>query len=309
MEDGAEAVRQELRGSMGFVVGVLVSGAIIFSVFFNLCFLAVEFDLRLKRAYLIVSHPELVTPAQVEQAIATMDELLSEDVRRGGRPILCEEDLALIELYPALQGETQRRLGELLARKTGRDSDWRTVYLERLPSARSPFQMPFLELSLLYYGWLIEIATIIFLSQSLRKPHVQEALYHATMNPLYFVPVGALLLFVPAWNWVSLVYPRSLSAGTAVQVGLGSIWLAWLLYRAATVQLTPGKMNEMGFHLLIVSLFIQLLTVMGDPDVVYTVLSADRMVPLRYGTWFILACYPALLLQKWYHHKVSLKEA
>jgi hypothetical protein len=303
MADQEEDVRQELRGSIGFVVGVLVSGAVIFSIFFNLCFLAVEYDLRLKRAYLVISNPQLAGPGALDQAILTLDQLLIEDVSPGGRPILCEEDLALLELYPTLKGESQRRLHDLLVRKTGVASDWPAFCLQHLPGARSPFQMPLLELSLLYYGWLIEIATIIFLSQSLRKPHVQQSLHRTVVNPRYFVPLTTLLLLVPAWNWASLVYPGDLPWGVIMLLAGASVLVAFLLHRALCPRLTPTKMNEMGFHLLIVSLFIQLLTVMGDPDVVYSVFSAQRMAPLRYLSWFILACYPVLLGQKWWQHR------
>ena len=300
MPDGPQEVKDELRDSMAFVVNVLVFGAAIFAVLFNLCYLAVQNDLRLQRAYLVIAHSKGRSAGEVESAIRALDQMLAEDARDGGRPILCEQDYDLIQLYPSLKGAPKEMLAELLARKTGRDSGWEELYIEHLPTSRSPFQMPFLELNLLYYGWLIEIATIIFLSQSLRKPHVQESLYRATMNPLYFLPVVTLLLFVPAWNWVSLLYPRNAGQGAAVLVAFCCLLGAWLGFKVARVQLSSAKMNEMGFHLLISSLFVQLLTVMGDLDVAYTVFSAQRMDTLRYVTWFIMLCYPGLLLQKWY---------
>lgn len=304
MLDAPEDVRQELRGSLNFVVAVLVSGALIFSVFFNLCYLAVQYDLRLQSAYLVLAHPAYATSEQIAQAIATLDELLAEDARDGGRPILCEQDLSLIELLPSLPPPQAEQAATLLARKTGRDADWLAFYLEHLPRSRSPYQMPFLELSLLYYGWLIEIATIICLSQSLRKPHVQEALHRAAMNPRYFLPLTSLMLFVPFWTGAGLLYPQELGVGMFVGMGLASTWIAGLLFKVAKTRLIPSRMNELGFHVLIASLFIQLLTVMGDPDVVYSVFSADRMRQLRYGTWFILACYPLLLLEVWWRRPV-----
>lgn len=298
MREGREDVRQELRGSTGFVMGVLVSGAMIFAILFNLCFLAVEYDVRLQRAYLWLSHAERLTPAQVTEAIRTLDELLPEDVRTGGRPVLCESDIALIDLYPKLQGPDQQLLGELLSRKTGRVQGWEMVYLEQLPTARSPFQMPFLELSMLYYGWVIEIATLIFLSQSLQKPHVQEALYRAALKPWYFLPLCTPLLFVPVWTWANLIFPRALGWWACTGLVVASLGGAGIWFRTIRRELTPAKMNEMGFHLLISSLFIQLLTVMGDADVVYTVFAAERMRLVRFGTWFILLCIPGLLLEK-----------
>lgn len=298
MQQGRDDVGKELRGSTGFVMGVLVSGAMIFAVLFNLCYLAVEYDVRLQRAYLALAHAERLEPAQISQAIRTLDELLPEDVRGGGRPVLCESDIALIDLYPKLSGADRQLLGELLSRKTGSDSDWEMIYLEKLPTARSPFQMPFLELSMLYYGWVIEIATLIFLSQSLQKPHVQEFLYRAVLKPWYFLPLSTPLLFVPIWTWANLIYPRAVGWWACAGLVLLSLAMAVLWYRTLRRRLTPAKMNEMGFHLLISSLFVQLLTVMGDPDVVYSVFAAERMTPVRYGTWFILLCIPGLLLEK-----------
>lgn len=296
----ADSIKEELKGSVEFVVAVLVFGAAIFSVLLNLCFLAVENDLALKRAYLILSHSEHMSPGEVYGAIEVLGEHLVEDVRQGGRPVLCEEDLALIELYPKLPQEQQAFLAELLARKTGVDSHWKELYFTQLPRSRSPFRMPFLELNLLYYGWMIEIATIIFLSQSLRKPHVQESLYHTIRKPQYFLPVVSLLLFVPAWHWATLLYPRQTGTGIFLLVSLACLLGAFVLFKVAQVRLTANKMNELGFHLLISSLFVQLLTVMGDPDVVYSVFTAPRMQSLRYVSWFIILCYPGLLFEKWY---------
>jgi hypothetical protein len=309
MVEETEDVKAELRGSVEFVIGVLVFGACLFSVLVNLCFLAVNNDIALKRAYLLVANAESVSPSELRNAIVTIDELLLEDARLGGRPVLCEDDAALIDLYPKLKGEDKARLAELLARKTGVTANWKFQYLEYLPTALSPFRMPFLELILLYYGWVIEIATIIFLSQSLRKPHVQEVLYDAVRKPRYFLPAVSLMLYVPAWHWATLVYPRS--AGMLLAAGIMTCCLlaAWLLLRVALVTLNPAKMNELGFHLLISSLFIQLLTVMGDPDVVYVVFSAPRMHLLKYGTWFIILCYPGLLFEKWYHATRDLRRA
>ena len=81
--------------------------------------------------------------------------------------------------------------------------------------------------------------------------------------------------------------------------------LVW--FRTLRRELTPAKMNEMGFHLLISSLFVQLLTVMGDPDVVYGVFAAERMVGVRYATWFILLCVPGLLVEKLFRAKPTLR--
>ena len=102
ISESKESVKQELEGSVDFVVGVLVFGAVVFAVLFNLCFLAVENDVAVKRAYLVVSHPELSTPAQLEEALTQLTELLLDDVRDGGRPVLCEEDEALFSLSPHL---------------------------------------------------------------------------------------------------------------------------------------------------------------------------------------------------------------
>ena len=305
--DGPEDVKAELRGSFDFVVGVLTFGAATFAVLFNLVFLAVQNDVRLQRAYLVVGHPQQATPVQVEQALQTLGGLLREDARQGGRPILCEQDADLIALYPVVQGTTRATLEELMARKTGRTSGWHELYLEKLPTARSPFSMPFLELNLLYYGWVIEVGTIIFLSQSLRKPHVQVALHRATRNPAYFLPLVCLALFIPAWHAVTLVSPRGSSPHTAALVAIGSLMLAALCFQVARVQLTAAKMNELGFHLLISSLFVQLLTAMGDSDVVYTLFSAPYMQQVRYVTWFILLCYPCLLLERWYRGSRGLR--
>ena len=307
-EDGggsAEGIKEELRGSVEFVVGVLVFGAAIFSVLLNLCFLAVENDLALKRAYLIISNTEHMTAGEIHQAIEIIDQHLVEDVRQGGRPVLCEEDLDLIELYTKLPEEQQTILATLLARKTGVTSHWKQLYFTHLPSSRSPFRMPFLQLNLLYYGWMIEIATIIFLSQSLRKSHVQESLYHTIRKAKYFLPVVSLLLFVPAWHWATLLYPRTAGTGIFLLVGLACLLGAFVLFKVAQVRLSPNKMNELGFHLLISSLFVQLLTVMGDPDVVYGVFTAPRMQSLRYISWFIILCYPGLLFEKWYRARGS----
>lgn len=307
MGEGPEDVRQELRGSMGFVIGVLVSGAVIFAVLFNLCYLAVEYDVRLQRAYLLLSHAEHLSPEKVSEALQTLDELLPEDVRHGGRPVLCEGDGELIALYPKLPEADRGLAAELLARKMGQDGDWETVYVEQLPTARSPFQMPFLELSMLYYGWIIEIATLIFLSQSLQKPHVQEALYRAILKPGYFLPLCTPLLFVPVWTWANLLYPRSVGWWACAGIVMLSLCGALVWFRTLRRELTPAKMNEMGFHLLISSLFVQLLTVMGDPDVVYGVFAAERMVGVRYATWFILLCVPGLLVEKLFRAKPTLR--
>lgn len=295
-----EDVKAELKGSMEFVTSVLVFGACVFSVLVNLCFLAVANDLALKRAYLKISNPEAVSRSELEEALKTIDALLYEDTREGGRPVLCEDDLALIELQAKTEGSTKALIEELLARKTGVDKNWKDVYLEHLPASRSPFRMPFLELILLYYGWVIEIATIIFLSQSLRKPHVQDALYDAVRRPVYFLPTVCLMLYVPAWHWATLSYPKSAGIPLALAITLGCLSMAWLLLKVARVTLDPNRMNEFGFHLLISSLFVQLLTVMGDPDVVYVVFTAPDMRYLKYATWFIILCYPGLLLEKWY---------
>jgi len=303
-----EDVKAELKGSFEFVTGVLVFGACVFSVLVNLCYLAVGNDIALKRAYLVVSHTDRFSQKRVEEAVQTINDLLEEDARQGGRPILCEDDAALIALHAKLQGESQQLLGELLARKTGVDSDWEGVFLESLPSARSPFRMPFLELMLMYYGWVIELATIIFLSQSLRKPHVQAKLYETIRKPVVFFPVIAFMLYVPAWQWSSLVYPRASNSLVASLVLALCLVATWLLWRVALLTLNPQKMNELGFHFLISSLFVQLLTVMGDPDIVYVVFSAPRMHGLRYLTWFILLCYPGLLFDKWYNASRALRQ-
>ena len=285
---------------MDFVVGVLVFGAVVFAVLFNLCFLAVQNDVAVKRAYLVVSHPELSTPAQLEQALTQLTELLLDDVRDGGRPVLCEEDEALFALAPHLKKSGQEQLKKLLELKTGKKEGWAKLYLEKLPSARSPFRMPFLELSLLYYSWVIEVATIIFLSQSLRKPHVQESIYEALIKRRYFLPFVSLLLVVPGWHLATLLYPRLAGLKTGIFIVVLSLGLAAVMHKVVKIMMTPQKMNELGFHLLISSLFIQLLTVMGDPDVVYSVFGAYKMVPLRYLSWFIIACYPLMLAEKYY---------
>jgi hypothetical protein len=308
----SKAVKEELRGSLEFVMGVLVFGAAIFSVLFNLIYLAVENDLRLKEAYLVLAHHKEFSTEDVGQALHTLDNLLREDVRESGRPVLCEEDEALIELYNNLHGEQKELAGELLARKTGVDSGWKSLYLEKLPTSRAPYRMPFLELNLMYYGWVIEIATIIFLSQSLRKPHVQAVLFQQVLKPYIFLPLATLLLYIPAWHWATLVYPRTAGWPASFISGFGCLLFALLMYKVARVQLTESKMNELGFHLLISSIFVQLLTAMGDPDVVYQVFSAPRMEMLRYISWFIILCYPGLLLEKWYrgvHPKEPAEES
>lgn len=302
-----ESIRQELQGSLDFVTGMLVFGAFVFSVLFNLCFLAVQNDLAIKRAYLVVSHPQLATKAQLETALSELNQLLLDDARDGGRPILCEEDEALLSLGPHLNTSGKELLTTLLERKTGESEDWQAIYLEKLPGARSPFRMPFLELSLLYYSWIIEVATIIFLSQSLRKPHVQEALYQASLKRRYFIPAVTALLVVPGWHLATLLYPRSAGVAAAIAIVLLCLLLAFFMHKATKVTLTPGKLNEVGFHLLISSLFIQLLTAMGDPDVVYGVFSAYKMIPLRYLTWFIIACYPLMLLEKCYKYARTIE--
>lgn len=295
-----ESVKAELQGSVDFVIGMLVFGASVFSVLINLCFLAVENDLNLKRAYLVVAHADEMQATKVTWALEEIDRLLTEDARDGGRPILCEEDADLIALYDKLEGAQKAKLGELLARKTGTTNHWKELYLEALPSSRSPYRMPSLELSLMYYGWVIEVGTIIFLSQSLRKKHVQDYLYTTIRKPQVFLPTVTLLLFVPAWHWAILLYPRSSDFWIVLTAGTLCAAMAGLLYKVGKLIITPARMNEVGFHLLISSLFIQLLTAMGDPDVVYTVFSAPRMYPLRYLSWFIILCYPGLMLEKWY---------
>lgn len=293
-------MKDELRGSLEFVMGVLVFGAAIFSVLFNLIYLAVENDLRLKEAYLVLQHADRFDSKEITLALGTLDGLLREDVSQGGRPVLCEEDEALVDLYPKLEAADKEFAKQLLIRKTGQDSEWGNFLVRRLPTSRSPFQMPFLELNLMYYGWVIEIATIVFLSQSLRKPHVQSLLFQQIRKPYLFLPVTSLLLYVPAWHWATLTYPRTAGWPASIVAAVGCFLFACLLYKVATVQLTESKMNELGFHLLISSIFVQLLTAMGDPDVVYQVFSASRMEPLRYVSWFIILCYPGLLLEKWY---------
>jgi hypothetical protein len=303
-----KAVKEELKGSLEFVMGVLVFGAAIFSVLFNLIYLAVENDLQLKEAYLVIGHAEQFSSSEIGQALQTLDSLLQEDVTKDGRPVLCEEDEALIELYPKLEAPEKELAAKLLLRKTGQEAGWKDIFIRKLPTSRSPFRMPFLELNLMYYGWVIEIGTIVFLSQSLRKPHVQTELFRQVLKPYVFLPVTGLLLYVPAWHWATLVYPRTAGWPASVLAGLGCFLLAALMYKVALVQLTESKMNELGFHLLISSIFIQLLTAMGDPDVVYQVFSEARMEPLRYVSWFIILCYPGLLLEKWYRG-VHPKEA
>lgn len=296
----SKAVRAELKGSLEFVMAVMVFGAAIFSILFNLIYLAVENDIRLQEAYLVLEHPDLVTAEEIDHSLKTLDELVRGDVRLKGRPILCEEDKALIDLYPRLEGSQKEFAAELLARKTGLDSNWDAFFVRKLPTSRTPFRMPFLELNLMYYGWVIEIATIVFLSQSLRKPHVQASLFKQILKPYLFLPVTSLLLYVPAWHWATLVYPRSAGWPASVLAAIGCLLLACLMYKVARVQLTETKMNELGFHLLISSIFVQLLTAMGDPDVVYQVFGASRMETVRYVTWFIILCYPGLLFEKWY---------
>jgi len=295
-----ESVKAELQGSLDFVVGMLVFGAFVFAVLFNLCVLAVANDILIKQAYLVLSHPESVTVGEMNTALETLDQLLLEDVRDGGRPVLCEEDEALLSLAPRLDERGRIRLTQLMERKTGEKEGWKALYLRELPSARSPFRMPFLELSLLYYSWIIEVATIIFLSQSLRKPHVQMALYRAVKLKRYFIPAVTALLVVPSWHFATLVAPRTAGAAVGLGILLACLVAAFLMHKSARLTLTPSKMNEVGFHLLISSLFIQLLTAMGDPDVVYTVFSAHKMRPLKYLSWFILICYPFMLLEKCY---------
>jgi len=296
----SKVVKEELRSSLEFVMGVLVFGAAIFSVLFNLIYLAVDNDLRMKEAYLVIANPGEFSNQELDQAVQLLDSSLLEDVRQGGRPVLCDEDEALIDLYQNLEGERKAEVGQLLARKTGVDGGWKAFFIQRLPTSRTPFRMPFLELNLMYYGWVIEIATIIFLSQSLRKPHVQAMLFRQVLKPYFFLPVTSLLLYVPAWHWATLMYPRSAGWLASLLACLGCVLMALLMYKVARLRLTESKMNELGFHLLISSIFVQLLTAMGDPDVVYQVFSAPRMENLRYISWFIILCYPGLLMEKWY---------
>lgn len=299
-DEPPESIKKELEGSVDFVVGMLVFGAFVFAVLFNLCFLAVENDLIIKRAYLVLANPELVKRGDLDEAVENLNQLLLEDVRDGGRPVLCDEDEALLTVEKHLSPRGKEELKLLLERKVGKSENWKAIYLNKLPGARSPFRMPFLELSLLYYSWIIEVATIIFLSQSLRKAHVQMAMYNAVLKRKYFLPLVSSLLVVPGWHLATLLYPRSAGFLMGAGIFLLCVLLAYFMHKATRVTLTPGKLNEVGFHLLISSLFIQLLTAMGDPDVVYSVFSAHKMVPLRYLTWFIIVCYPLMLLEKVY---------
>ena len=105
---------------------------------------------------------------------------------------------------------------------------------------------------------------------------------------------------VPGWHLATLLYPRLAGLKTGIFIVVLSLGLAAVMHKVVKIMMTPQKMNELGFHLLISSLFIQLLTVMGDPDVVYSVFGAYKMVPLRYLSWFIIACYPLMLAEKYY---------
>ncbi|MBI3927196.1 MAG: hypothetical protein HY319_16790 [Armatimonadetes bacterium] len=293
---------------MSFLTGVLVFGAAVFCFLVNLCYLAVEKDVRILRAYLVLKHSQEFSPPRIQDAIGTLGALLEVDARKGGRPILLEDDYALIRLQPELPEPARTQLAELLARKTGQSTGWKSVYFEGLPVARSPLYMPELELSLLYYAWVIEIATLIFLSQSLRRPHVQEYLHGLMCRPVWFLPVTTVVLAIPLWRWAAFAFSRP-DAGLAALTAMVALGLSGVLFLGVRSRLTPQRMNDLGFYILISSLFVQLLTMMGDPDLVYPLFSSPEMQGVRYVTWFILLCLPLNVLEKWYRTPRGVKEA
>lgn len=306
-QDSLPAIRAQLKGSLDFLVGMLVFGATVFALLLNLCYLAVERDVEILRAYLVITHAQDVQPEQIGQAIDVLSRNLRSDVRWGGRPVLCEDDYALIQLQPTLPEPHRKAAAELLARKTGEDSGWKGLFLRDLPLARSPLFMPDLELSLLYYTWVIEIAMLVFLSQSLRKSHVRRFLYDWFRRPGCFLPLVTLLVMVPLWRGVCLVHEREVGWAVGLVTLAGAVLLAALLFVPARARMTEETMNELGFYILISSLFVQLLAMMGDPDLVYPLFASPEIQAVRYVTWFILVCLPLSILEKWYRGRGGVR--
>ena len=272
---------QELKGSFEFLKDVVVFGAVIFCVLLQLLFTAVDHDLAKKRAYEVVSRADVYSAEEREQALRVLDD-----------PGLCPEDAVLFEL----QSPEARRI---LARKLGGQVTEKEL-LRRLPTAASPWRVNQLALFLHLYSWIVELTVLLALSQTLQRPQVRQWVFERLRQARWFLPVTATLLGGPLLRWADLfrgpgqpAWPGQLLAA-AVAVAAAVV----LLWRVRS-RLRPEQVTDLGVYILMMSLFVKLAAILASPDTVYGFFSTPQMSGVRLASWFILACGPLLLVEKW----------
>ena len=285
---------QELRGSLDFLKDVVVFGAVIFCVLLQLIFTAVDRDLATRRAYEVISHGQFHTSGEVLEAVRELND-----------PRLFAEDAALFTLQGSPEVEQARR--QALERK-GLTTE-KDLY-RRLPAEPTAWRVSQLALFLELYSWVVEITVLLALSQTLQRPHVRLFLYEKLRQARWFLPVTTLLLGGPLLRWASLLsrpdqaaWPGQLMAGSL------AILSALLLFWRLRSRLLPGQVTDLGIYILILSLFVKLAGILATPDTAYGFFASGPMQAVRPLSWFVLACGPLVLLEKWVRHARAAPEA
>lgn len=290
-----QLAKVQLKDTMEFIKDLLIFGAFIFSVLFNMFYLAVERDYQLKDAYLVVQHWELVTQAEVLQAL----QVIKENIRvTGERLLLCEEDFDLIKLERESSGQIQTAVRQVLRKKFSADKDWDKIFVKKLSRAGIPYYVPNIEKSILYYAWIIEILALIFLSQTIRKKHVRIYLFQCVRKFSYFIPVTFLLLLIPFLKVTLLSYPNIEYWIISLSTAAGTLLFTILLFILVRKSIREKHMTDLGLYILISSLFVQFLGITGDFDTVYATFGNSLVPYVRYATWFILLVIPIVILDK-----------
>jgi hypothetical protein len=302
-----KTAQEELKSVIEFLKDLIVFAAAIFAFFFNLYYLAVEKDFALKEAYLTIQHRNVMSEAEVLKALTT----ISQESVKGNlnRFTLCGDDFELILFEREAKGETLNKIRELLHNKLKVDSDWEKVFVRNLSRAGSPFYMPSLEQFILYYSWIIQILLLIFLSQTVQKPHVQASLFKCIRKAYWSVPILFVTLGGPFLKLIRLSYGRHYNGWFLLFVtsvmALGCSLLLFFLIRRT---LSQKRMTDVGCYLLISSFFLSFLAILGGQEMVYTTFGTSYVIYLRYVSWFILICIPIIICERILRNKKKSKE-
>lgn len=288
----------ELRSSLAFFKDSVVVGAVLFAYLLNLCFLAAQRDLSLERAYTRLAHSELYHRPELETALERIrqtgtslhpaDVTLIEQVRQGPLKLEC---VTLLQTKLALQSQDSRVLEKAL--------------LERLPAAESPLALRRLERFLLLYAWVVELAVLACLSQTLRNRQVQCQLHALLLKPYTFIPVATLFLLILLERYLELIDYRGL--WTHALASLAALGCAYLLYRRSSLKLRPEQLPELGIYLLIASLFVQLAGILAGSDWALSLFCQPHMRYVHWGCRLIMLCFPLMVLEKAWEGQPSTK--
>ncbi len=264
-------------------------GAVLFAYLLHLCFLAAERDLKLERAYTRLAHAQLYNLPELEIALGEVAE--TKNTLHAGDAALLER----IRQGP-LKVEALRLMRSKLKTDLIEPDQLERLYLEKLPAAESPLLLRRLERFLLLYAWVVELAVLACLSQTLRNRSVQCQLHELVLRPYTFVPAATGLLLILLERYLELLEYRGLwTHALTVLIALGA---AFVLYRRARLKLRPEQLPELGIYLLIASLFVQLVGILAGSDWALALFCQPHMHYVHWGCKLILLCFPLMLLEK-----------